>query len=144
MTRRVAIVPLKAEHLDAIGDPELAVFLNDYSWAALDEGGPVAAGGIYDLYWPGRGHAWFSARGDMDWRNWPEVTAAVKAAVDRALVSGRYRRVEMTCYAADEKAHRWAERLGFYREANCLKLMVDGSDGVVYVRTDDGSGCTKA
>lgn len=131
----VEVVPLTAEHLEVLGDPELAVFLNDYAFCALLEGWPVAAGGIADMYWPGRGHAWFArADGDFDWHLWPSVTRAVKDAVERALASGRYRRVEMTVYDGDAAAKRWAQHLGFTPEALHPKLMQDGSDGWTYAR----------
>lgn len=131
----VEVVPLTAEHLDSLGESELSVFLNDYAFCALRDGVPVAAAGIYDMYWPGRGHAWFARRADdWDWHLWPAVTRAVRGAVDMAISSGRYRRVEMTVYDRDDAAKRWAEHLGFKPEALHQKLMQDGSDGWTYAR----------
>ena len=95
---------------------------------------PVAAGGIYEQ-WPGRGYCWFAAReGGFDRRLWPSITQAVKAAADRGLSTGTFRRVEMTIYDSHEAAKRWAVKLGFRPEALCEKLMPDGSDGGMYVR----------
>jgi len=131
----VEVVPLTASHLEELGDPELCVYLNDFAFCALRDGAPIAAGGIAELYWPGRGHAWFAHRADdWDWHNWPPVTRAVKDAVDRALASGLFRRVEMTVYDSDEAAKRWAAHLGFTAEAKHARLMADGSDGWTYAR----------
>lgn len=133
-------MPLTQAHLDALGDPELGVYLNDFAYCALRNGVPVAAAGIADLYWPGRGHAWFSRReDDWDWHLWPLVTRAVKAAIETALINGRYRRIEMTVYDRDEAAKKWAEHLGFVAEAKHEKLMEDGSDGWTYARVRNAS-----
>ncbi len=128
---------MTAAHADALGDPELAVYLGDEAWCALVDGAPVAAGGIFEPYWTGRGHCWFARREEgFDRRWWPQITTAVKAAADRALASGRCRRIEMTVHDSDDAAKRWAERLGFAAEAKCAKLMQNGSDGWIYARTE--------
>ncbi len=107
------------------------------AWCAFVDGEPVAAGGICERTWVGRGHCWFARREeDFDRRWWPQITAAVKAAADRALATGQYRRVEMTVHDRDEVAKRWAVMLGFSAEAKCAKLMQDGSDGWIYARTE--------
>lgn len=135
MAGDVKIVPLKPSHLEALGDAELCVFINDTSWAAIADGEAVAAGGICEPYWPGRGHCWFAKRpGHFDFRWWPSVTRAVKAAADKALESGMCRRLEMTVYDDDDAAKRWAEKLGFHAESECKRLMQDGRDGWMYVR----------
>ena len=133
----VEIVDLTQEHCNILGDPELGVFLGDFAFCALYNGMPVAAGGIAEPYWSGRGHAWFAKKEDgFNRRWWPTVTAAVRDAADRGLSSGKFRRIEMTVNDNDEKAKKWAVRLGFHPEAKCAKLMQTGEDGWIYARTE--------
>lgn len=136
----VVIVDLTGDHLDAMGRSELRPFLNDFAFCALSGGQPVAAGGIVEYYWQGRGYAWFADRaGGFHRRLWPAITRAVRRAVELALENGKFRRIEMSVYDRDEKAKRWAERLGFVAEAKHAKLMADGSDGWTYATWTNAS-----
>lgn len=131
---------LTKDHLDALGEPELEGYLGPYAFCALNDGKPIAAGGISEYYWHRRGIAWFTKGcdgGKWDWRWWPPITRAVKKAVELALESGLFRRIEMTIYDNNDEAKRWAVHLGFKPEAFCRKLMDDGSDGWIYAIVRD-------
>lgn len=135
----VEIRELTIDHLLRMDLSKLAIYVNDFAFSAFADGKYIAAGGIIDLYWPGRGHAWFAKSKLVDewnWRWWPPITRAVKKAVELAFDSGKYRRIEMTIYDRDDAAKRWAGHLGFKAEGFHQKFMQDGSDGWTYGRIE--------
>jgi hypothetical protein len=132
---RLQIVDLNIGHLHVLDRVDLAdVVIGAFSFAALIDDIPVAAGGIVENMWPGRGYAWFISSGVPRWA-WGGITRAVKKAVDIAIESGFWR-VEMYVRADHNEGCMWAQRLGFSQEGLHPRLLADGSDGWIYGRTD--------
>lgn len=138
------IVPFKAEHLMAVElqdsqsylsnwvSPEQAAALESTAWAytgMLDDNIAGCAGVL--PMWQGRGVAWayisrFAERNHF---------ISVHKSVSRFLEACYLQRIEMTVDCDFPQGHRWAEMLGFTKEAECMKAYrPDGGDCSLYAR----------
>lgn len=131
------IVPLKRRHLKALFEFYPSVrgaarhMLAGEGYAMVDGKRVIAAAGIVEN-WPGRATAWFLA-GRATMREWVGITQAVR----RGIENQKHRRLEVAVHVDRKRAVRWAERLGFEREALCKKYLPDGSDAYIYAITRD-------
>ena len=135
--KRTRIVQLEAWHLERLRAEaqceqrdEARVQGGDMpggsSWAALQDGRPVAAAGVVEV-WPGRGYVWALFPG-----RWP--VRAVMREIRARLDGLRFARLEMAVDAEFEAAARFAEHLGFSRESTARRYMPNGHDAHIYVR----------
>lgn len=138
--------PLNKHHVLAIKDP---LHLPDYvshidepmavemarlgGWAAVDDWGPVAIGGIYQLHHD-HGHAW-------TWltRRWRKYAKAITARAVQEIEGASYRRIEAAARCDLPKARAWLERMGFDLECERMRSWgVDGGDYALFARVKDG------
>jgi hypothetical protein len=88
----------------------------------------IACGGLLKL-WPGRASAW-ALLSKHTGRHMPRITRAVI----RFLEVAEETRIEITVDDGFETGYRWAELLGFKREALMRKYLPDGRDAWLYSR----------
>lgn len=112
-----------------------AQIIGSRAWTGLVDGKPVAAAGVM-TQWQGYGKAWFTAgnpakREDVPLKVWLRLTQLIKDGIAGAMSA--LDRLEIYVDARDEKAIRWAERLGFRKECLARKYLPDGADAWIYV-----------
>lgn len=125
------IEPQAVQSLDAraLQAPDAAELISSsISLSAWFEHRCIAAAGIIDM-WTGRSTAWALFAPGAAQHMWA-ITRKVRFVLDRYPA----RRIEMTVVTEHEKGHRWAEMLGFEREALMKAYLPDGRDVVQYVR----------
>lgn len=128
------ISDLEEWHLKILDRLDFAdVAIGRFSFAALVDGVPVAAGGIIQCMWPGRGYAWLISKNPPCWA-WVGITRAIRKGVEMALDT-EYHRLEMYVRENDLKARAWAELIGFQCEGFHPGLFSDGGSGYSYGRT---------
>lgn len=90
-------------------------------WAAVDEGRPVAVGGIFDLG-RGRGLAWAWMT-----RAWRKHAREITARVAEEFACCEFVRIEAAVKCGFVGGEKWLQRLGFTMEAERMAKW-DGAD----------------
>ncbi len=137
------VVPFRAEHfgafrvqpsqmaLSAMVTPEHLAAIEEHTFArtGIAGGEVVGVSGVVERF-PGVGEAWAFLAADSG----PHFVAITRM-VREFLAELDYRRIEITCDAAFEPAHRWARLLGFKLEAPRLRAFLPGGgDAALYAR----------
>jgi hypothetical protein len=110
--------------------PEVVATVSGHpAWTALVDEEPVACVGVIPV-WPGRALAWCYLS-DKIGRHMTAVTRAVRRGMDVL----PHRRIEITVDEGFVAGHRWANMLGFHKEADKMAAYrPDGGACSLYAR----------
>jgi RimJ/RimL family protein N-acetyltransferase len=97
-------------------------------WTGLVDGHVVGCAGLAEC-WPGRAEAWTLLADDAF-----GVFRQIHRTVRDVLAKSPWHRVEMKVDASHDAAIRWAEHLGFVREALMRKYTADQRDVYLYAK----------
>ena len=136
----------KAEHLTSMGLQEHQRYLSSWvtpemaheiekaeGWAftAMEDDGEVLAVAGVIMQWQNRGMAWAYISDKVVGSKFIRI----HRAASRFLKCCYLQRIEMTVDCDFEQGHRWAKRLGFTLEAECMKhYLPTGGDCALYAR----------
>ena len=135
----IQFVPLKAEHILAMGDvldvmgqitPDLAGDLEEIGGVAAIDGHEVLVVAGVMTQWRGVGLAWCFLS-----RRWKKHARAISSEINRYLDNADFARIETAVRVDFERGKGWAKMLGFELETPLArKWGPDGSDYSIFVR----------
>lgn len=138
------VVDFKADHIFQLdlqdAQQYLSKFMSREQAQALEDGGwsftamldsePVACAGVLPM-WQGRAIAWSYLSSKATGPTFLRVHRAVKRFLDTCYIQ----RIEMSVDYGHEEGYRWAEMLGFRKEADRMRAYrPDGGDCALYAR----------
>lgn len=139
---KVTVEPFKAEHVaeltvqDAqradwagVSREGLASFEQTDAWTTRVDGKVILVGGLIEV-WAGRAILWSYVAADAG-----KYMARITRGVLRFMEASGHRRIEMYVDANFAAGVRWAQLLGFHREAPKMAgFFPDGRDAILFAR----------